>query len=126
VTIRGSVLGRLLVVAVLAVGLVGMHHLVAAACAGSAPAASSHSAVHETHTQPVIPMEHQRESPQSGVVGAAAMCLAVLLMLAGIGLPRVIGWLRRLAMRGWEPISTMGISRVLDPPDLDRLCLSRT
>ena len=127
---------RLLVVAVLALGLVGMHHLVVAAChhAGGHSAHVTMVAAPPTHDHavpdpaPMAPLQAPLDAPDApgGLVGAAATCLAILLMVVGLVLPRLLARLRHLAVRD----RSLGVTRVsfrpLSPPGLTLLSVSRT
>ena len=135
VSTAGRLAPRLLVVAVLALGLVGMHHLVVAACHHGAshsgnvatpaePGSQAHAAAGST----VIPVQAPQDAPEApvGLVGAAATCLAVLLMIVGLVLPHLLARVRR-----WSPVRfslaviDLRLS-VMRPPDLALLCVSRT
>ena len=132
----GRLAPRLLVVAVLALGLVGMHHLVVAAChhaAGhsghvatlAAPGSHDHAASGSVPAAPHQSPEHAPEAP-GGLVGAAATCLAVLLMIVGLVLPHLLARVRR-----WSPVRfSLAVTdprlSVMRPPDLALLCVSRT
>ena len=133
----GSLVPRLVVVALLALGLVGMHHLVVVAChhgasqAGHATMLPTEAAGgHAQHDAgPTAPMQAPREAPApapDGLVGAAAMCLAVLLMVIGLMVPRIVSRLRRVTLPDIRPRATSIVTRVFDPPDLSLLSVSRT
>ena len=135
-TIR-SLAPRLVVVALLALGLVGMHHLVVAACHHggthvghsamlTADAPPSHSLPDPSVAAVVqAPEEAPVEAP-SGLVGIAATCLAVLLMIIGLVLPRLVSRLRHVILRD-RYLGTMRFdAHLLDPPDLRFLSVSRT
>lgn len=139
----GSVAPRLVVVALLALGLVGMHHLVVVAC--------HHAAGHSAHASTATPSgvlsmdahaahadhgsglaEQTPMSPQppadepSGLVAVAATCLAILLMLAGLVLPQILARVRRwrvMRLRLHMPPTT---AWAFKPPDLTVLSVSRT
>jgi hypothetical protein len=139
----GSVAPRLVVVALLALGLVGMHHLVVVAC--------HHAAAHSAHASTATPggvlsMDthaahadhgsglgaHAPTSPQppadepSGLAAVAATCLAILLMLVGLVLPQILARVRRwrvMQLRLHEPPTA---TRAFRPPDLTLLSVSRT
>jgi hypothetical protein len=139
----GSVAPRLVVVALLALGLVGMHHLVVVAC--------HHAAAHSAHASTATPGvvlstdahaahadhgsglgAHAPTSPQppadepSGLAAVAATCLAILLMLVGLVLPQILARVRRwrvMQLRLHEPPTA---TRAFRPPDLTLLSVSRT
>ena len=128
---------RLLVVALLALGLVGMHHFVVAAChhggthvGHSTMSASEATPSHSLHDPSVaaavqVPQEAPAQAP-GGLVGIAATCLAILLMIIGLVLPRLVSRLRHVMVRDrW--LGTMRFdARLLEPPDLRLLSVSRT
>ena len=133
----GSLASRLVVVALLTLGLVGMHHLVVAACHHggthvghstmlTSDATPSH-ALHDPALAAVVsvPEEAPDQAP-SGLVGIAATCLAILLMIIGLVLPRLVTRLRHVTVRDrW--LGTMRFNaRPLEPPDLRLLSVSRT
>ena len=133
----GSLAPRLVVVAFLALGLVGMHHLVVSACHHGAshvghatilpPEAAGGHALHDS--APTAPVQAPREAPApapDGFVGAAAMCLAILLMIIGLVLPRLVSRLRHLTVLDRLPGDVRVGARLLDPPDLHLLSVSRT
>ena len=133
----GSLVPRLVVVALLALGLVGMHHLVVAAChhgashAGHATILPTEAAAgHDLHDAgPTAPTQAPREAPApapDGLVGAAAMCLAVLIMVIGLMMPRIVSRLRRVPLPDIRPRAISNLTRVFDPPDLTLLSVSRT
>lgn len=128
---------RLVVVALLALGLVGMHHLVVAAChhggthvGHSAMSASDVTLSHALHEPPLaavvqVPQEAPDQAP-GGLVGIAATCLAILLMIIGLVLPRLVSRLRHVMVRD-RCLGTMRFgARLLEPPDLRLLSVSRT
>ena len=135
----GSLASRLVVVALVAVGLVGMHHLVVAACHHGA-SHGDHAAVlsmdsvvdHGSHG-PAGPAPVPAEAPSDGsdgapggLVGVAATCLAILLMVIGLVLPHVLARVRRSqAMRLFVAAPPMA-DRTPKPPDLTLLSVSRT
>ena len=131
----GSLAPRLLVVAVLALGLIGMHHLVVAAChhvsshsghASALTASTSHDAA--THGVPLAPLQAPQDAPEApgGLVGAAATCLAVLLMIVVLVLPHVLARVRRWwQMSARQPLTRVA-SAIIKPPDLTLLSVSRT
>lgn len=140
---RPGLPARLLLIAVIGVGLVGMHHLVAVAChhsgAGAAAAASDHTLHHmlpssdplraapASSAEPMIaPSSPAVPSDGHGIVGAAAMCLAILLMIIGLVLPRRRAWFERAVARHRWREGLAAVSRCLKPPDLTLLSISRT
>lgn len=136
VSTAGRLAPRLLVVAVLALGLVGMHHLVIAACHHAAGHSAHVSTVATTgiheHTAadsvPVVPLPVPQDLPEApgGLVGAAATCLAVLLMIVLLVLPHVLARVRRCwQMSARQPLVRVA-SAVIKPPDLTLLSVSRT
>ena len=133
----GSVAPRLVVVALLALGLVGMHHLVVAACHHggthvdhSLMSASDAPPSHSLHDPSLAALVHApQESPDpatGGLVGAAATCLAILLMIIGLVLPRLVARLRRVFVFDRRPRIRHVVARLLEPPDLHLLSVSRT
>jgi hypothetical protein len=133
----GNVAPRLLVVALLALGLVGMHHLVVAAChhggthvGHSTMPASDATPSHSLHDPSLAALVHApQESPDpatGGLVGAAATCLAILLMIIGLVLPRLVARLRRVFVFDRRPRIRHVVARLLEPPDLHLLSVSRT
>ena len=132
-----SLVARVAIVGALVIGLVGMHHLVIAACHHigapevSGVAAMTHDLTmqspmtgHDHRTAPVGP-DHQAPMPH-GAVGAAAMCLAVLLLFALVLAPKAWGHLRRTAERPRRRLLARAIAAVARPPDLHLLAVSRT
>jgi hypothetical protein len=133
----GSLAPRLVVVALLALGLVGMHHLVVAAChhGGShvghstmltSDATQSHSLL-DPALAAVVPMpEGAPDQAPGGLVSIAATCLAILLMIIGLVLPRLVSRLRHVTVRD-RCLGMMRFdARPLEPPDLRLLSVSRT
>lgn len=139
----GSVAPRLVVVALLALGLVGMHHLVVVAC--------HHAAVHSAHASTATPggvlsMDthaahadhgsglgaHAPTSPQppadepSGLAAVAATCLAILLMLAGLVLPQILARVRRWRLTRLALRVPRRTAWILRPPDLTLLSVLLT
>jgi len=132
----GSLGPRLLVVAVLAIGLVGMHHLVVAACHHAAGHSGHGTALavtashdHGGHDSvPSVPLQAPQDAPEApgGLVGAAATCLAVLLMIVLLVLPHVLARVRRWwQMSARQPLTRVA-SAIIKPPDLTLLSVSRT
>ena len=135
-----SVLARVAIVGALVMGLVGMHHLVIAAChhvgtpEASAVAAMTHdmslpspTTGHDHGTAPSSPVGPNHQAPlPHGAVGAAAMCLAVLLLFVLVLAPRAWAYLRRTATRPRRMMLARVIAAVARPPDLDLLAISRT
>ena len=77
----------------------------------------------------MAPMDSPDQSPQDspgGLVGAAATCLAILLMIVGIVLPQITARLRRWRATIARPRLTDVPSLALRPPDLTLLSVSRT
>jgi hypothetical protein len=128
---------RLLVVALLALGLVGMHHFVVAAChhggthvGHSTMSASEATPSHSLHDPSVaaavqVPQEAPDQAP-GGLVGIAATCLAILLMIIGLVLPRLVSRLRHVMVRDRWLGTVRFDARLLEPPDLRLLSVSRT
>ena len=132
----GSRAIRLVVVALLAVGLVGMHHLVAA---------SHHTGAHEGHAAaialgaPTVDMSPGEsrvsalaavtaplpEAP-SGPLAVAVTCLAVLLMLVILILPGGLGRVQRLSLARAKERAKSFLARGPAPPDLACLSVLRT
>jgi hypothetical protein len=131
-----ALVGRLLLVAVVAMGLVGMHHLVVAGCAQLGITASSQGG-HGGHgladaATPVpapglasmsAPMEQVPLS--GGAAHAAIICLAVLLLIVLLRPPGVLGVLHQVFGR-WRIAAAAWMQRVVEPPDLIQLSISRT
>ncbi len=124
---------RLAVIALLAVGLVGMHHLVVAAChhAAGHPALATVLPTdfmqgHVGHSEPPdVPADSPHPAP-GGLIGAAATCLAILLMIVGLALPQVLVRLRRWQALRLSSAVPQICSRIPRPPDLALLSVSRT
>lgn len=133
---------RLLVVAMIALGLVGMHQLVVAACHHGANH-GDHAAVlsmdsvvnHGAHdlaaTAPVDATPAEAPSDGSdgapiGIVGAAATCLAILLMVIGLVLPQVLARVRRWRAMRLSAAAAVKSAPISKPPDLTLLSVSRT
>lgn len=127
---------RMVVVALLALGIVGMHHLVVAACHHAA-GHSGHvstvatAAAHEhaaADSVPVAPLPVPQDLPEApgGLVGAAATCLAVLLMIVLLVLPHVLARVRRWWQMSARQPPTRVASAIIKPPDLTLLSVSRT
>jgi hypothetical protein len=126
------------VIALVALGLVGMHHLVVAACHHGATH-GDHAAVlsmdsvidhgvgdHGTH-DPTPPADAPApDGAPGGLVGAAATCLAILLMVVGLVLPQVLARLRRWQAMRLTLVSLPVITRAPKPPELTLLSVSRT
>ena len=138
-TEKGGLVSRLVVVALLAVGLVGMHHLVVVACHHVASSSSTTSVaaplaldVHDSgshtagHGLPApAPQDAPHDAP-SGLMGAAATCLAIILMLVLLVAPRLMSRLRRVLVPDRLPSPRRVVARLLEPPDLHLLSVSRT
>ena len=139
----GGVAPRLLVVALLALGLVGMHHVVVVAChhtAGhssqvttttpesilSMGADSAHGAHGGGHGVPAPVSPQSPADEPSGLVGAAATCLAILLMLVGLVLPQILARVRRWRLMHLALRVPRRTAWILRPPDLTLLSVSRT
>lgn len=130
----GSLAPRLVVVALLALGLVGMHHLVVVACHHAAGHSSQAAPLiahgsHGDHSSGVAPSQAPREAPDGapgGLVGAAATCLAILLMIVGLVLPQVLARVRRWRLPRSELLMPRVTAGLLKPPDLIILSVSRT
>jgi hypothetical protein len=137
-------LGRLLLLGVVALGLVGMHHLVAVGCAQLGITSSSHAshgqpAVVATHVTPPAPGSVVSVSvaptplgaqlgpmPMSGgVADAVAACIAVLLLALLLRFPGVTAAWQRIFSR-WRTLRTITAGRTLEPPNLRQLSISRT
>ena len=139
----GSVAPRLVVVALLALGLVGMHHLVVVACHHAA-AHSAHASTatpggvlsmdayvaHADHASGVAaqaPMSPQPPADEpSGLVGMAATCLAILLILVGLVLPHMLARVRRWRTSRVTILEQWVSTSPVKPPDLTLLSVSRT
>ena len=121
VSLRGLGM-RWALVAVVALGLVGMHHLVIA-CHHAAPVVSAGAvAADHAHHAPVPPAEHE----EHGAVGAAAVCLAVLLGFLSLLVPPLRARARRDAYARAAPRGSPLVTRFLEPPDLNLLSIART
>jgi hypothetical protein len=139
-----SLMGRLLLISVVALGLVGMHHLVAAGCAQLGITAGSHGGHGQPGAggMPVTPaMQGSAVSaavvsvPVSAPVGhtpmsggatdAAITCLAVLMLIVLLRPPGVLGLLHRIFGR-WRVAAAAWVQRTVEPPDLIQLSISRT
>lgn len=133
---------RLVVTALVVLGLVGMHHLVVAACHLAAghgdhsPVLSMDSVVaHGSHDDaqtsireaaPAEVPSDRSDGMPGGIVGAAATCLAILLMVVGVVLPKILARSRRwqsLQLTAGVPVKAAPASK---PPDLTLLSVSRT
>lgn len=133
----GSLASRLVVVALVAVGLVGMHHLVVVACHHAA-SHGDHASVlsmdsvvdHGAHgaagTAPVESPTDGSDGAPGGLVGAAATCLAILLMVVGLVMPQVLARVRRWHGMCLLPAAPPTAVRIAKPPDLTLLSVSRT
>lgn len=133
----GSLAPRLVVVALLALGLVGMHHLVVTAChhggthvGHSTMLTSGATPSHFPHDPSVAavlkaPEKAPGEAP-GGLVGLAATCLAIILMLVLLIAPRLMSRLRRVLAPDRLPVLRRLVARLLQPPDLHLLSVSRT
>lgn len=133
----GRLAPRLVVVALLALGLVGMHHLVVVACHHGAghvghstmvgsDATLTHS-LHDGSSSAPVQAPHDEPSPApGGLVGAAATCLAILLMIIGLVVPRIVSRVRHMTACELGPRTLSVTTRLLDPPDLALLSVSRT
>ncbi len=123
--------------ALVLLGLVGMHHLVVAACHHGA-SHTAHGSVlsmesvvaHSTHaSSDAVPVEAPGDGSQGapgGVVGAAATCLAILLMLVGLVLPHMLARVRRWHMSRVTILEQWVSTSPVRPPDLNLLSVSRT
>ena len=133
---------RLVVVALVVLGLVGMHHLVVAACHHGATH-GDHLAVlsmdsvvdHGAHdladttpadTTPTEAPADGSDGAPGGFVGAAATCLAILLMVIGLVLPQLLARVRRWRSARLSVASAWSAARSPKPPDLTLLSVSRT
>lgn len=131
-----SALMRLVVVVLLAVGMVGMHHLVVAACHHVGAASSGlHGDAHGSGVSATgdvgVPLGTTTSTPMpfdeapEGLLGAAAMCLAILLAVA-LALPGLLGRARRLRLAALRPRGRPLMARIPAPPDLTLLSVCRT
>ena len=132
-----ALLLRLALVATLVVGLVGMHHLVVVACHHAASATTStavplaldahHSGSHAAgHGLPAPAPADEPPGAPTGLMGAAATCLAIILMLLLLVAPRLMSRLRRVLVPDRLPVLRGLVTRLLEPPDLHLLSVSRT
>ena len=128
---------RLAIVALLALGLVGMHHLVVVACHHVASSSTSVAAplaldAHDSgshgagHGLPAPAPADEPDGSPTGLMGAAATCLAIVLMLALLVAPRLLSRLRRVLVPDRLPVLRRLVARLLEPPDLLLLSVSRT
>ena len=126
---------RVGLIGALLLGLVGMHHLVIAAChhVGSPPAASveamaGHGAMTDMgdHHVPAPAQPADQAPAPGGAVGAAAMCLAILLLFVLVLGPRAWAHLRRRGGRPSRLMLTHVLTALARPPDLQLLSVSRT
>ena len=133
----------MVLVALLAVGLICMHHLVVVAChhaamPGAHGAPGSQHSLLSSETQlaqaahgaergtPAPATGHTPSDDPSGAVGAAAMCLAILLMIVAWVLPQVLARERRPSLKSRGQSRVPATMRVPIPPDLILLSVSRT
>lgn len=132
-----ALLLRLAFVATLVLGLVGMHHLVVVACHHAASSTTStaaplaldahHSGSHAAgHGLPAPAPADEPPGAPTGLLGAAATCLAIILMLVLLVAPRFMSRLRRVLVPDRLPAPRHVVARLLEPPDLHRLSVSRT
>ena len=126
---------RIAVIGALIIGLVGMHHLVIAAChhvgitdATSVVAMASHGAstdMGDHHVPgPAQPVD-QAPAP-GGAMGTVAMCLAILLLFVLVLGPRAWAHLRRQGGRPSRLMLPHVLMALARPPDLQLLSVSRT
>jgi hypothetical protein len=119
------------------VGLVGMHHLVVAACHHgvshtdhasvlSMGAVVDHASHGSADATPIQSPDDRSDGVPAGLVGAAATCLAILLMVVGLALPQILARLRRWQALSLSLIQPRISSRTPKPPDLTLLSVSRT
>jgi hypothetical protein len=128
--------------AVVVLGLVGMHHLVVAACHHggtlgdqgavlSMDLATGHGAHGHGDAVPAgtslsdMPLDGSDGIP-GGIVGAAATCLAILLMVVGLVLPQILARLRRWRSMRLSAAESPMAALTPKPPDLTLLSVSRT
>ena len=130
---RLPLLSRLAVVGVLALGLVGMHHLVIAAChhLGASETTSMTAPMYHDHTDhgmsaPEAPQPADQAPTPGGLLGAAAMCLAILLLFVLVLGPRAWAHLRRMPSAQRLIVGVAQVSALARPPDLTLLSVSRT
>jgi hypothetical protein len=125
------------VIALVVLGLVGMHHLVVAACHHGAThndhiAVLSMDAVagHASHVAaddaPLPAPDDGSDGAPAGLVGAAATCLAILLMVVGLVLPQILVRLRRWQALRFSMPPPQVSACAPKPPDLASLSVSRT
>lgn len=116
-----ALLPRMLVIAALLVGWIGMHHLAVAACHHGTSVSQAGDHAHDAPGPQQAPFPAEDEP----MVEIALTCLAVLalLMLSAPGLARAV----RRARRAPPLMSRLAaLGRWLDPPDLALLSISRT
>lgn len=143
VSVAGGALRRALIVAVLIVGLVAMHHLVATGCAAlvashghasSASVAVDSSLVDDhvseglssTESEPMTAVGHQTHPAAASLGGALSLCLAVLVMIMVFRRPAAWMVQRFREHRRALPRTTRLHPIVEQPPDLEFLSISRT
>ena len=125
-------LARVVLVGALALGVIGMHHLVIAAChhLGVTHVATAAVDPHAGHAMPMDAPTSPTSAPDSptpaGAVGAAVMCLAVLLLIVLVLAPRAWADLRRSGAHARVHQALIDLGEVARPPDLVRLSVSRT
>ena len=126
---------RIAVIGALIIGLVGMHHLVIAAChhvgitdGTSVVAMAGHGASTDMadHHVPAPAQPVDQAPAPGGAMGTAAMCLAILLLFVLVLGPRAWAHLRRYGDRLRRPVLGRALSMVFRPPDLSLLSVSRT
>jgi hypothetical protein len=133
VSCGGSVVRRLITVALVVVGLVGMHHMVSVSCSA---VFQDHGAAHTPH-QVDGPMVAGPALPETSTVpdfvigthplqsGWGLDCLAILFVVS-LGIPVVRRIMTRRRSRPIPvPIEDQHFP-FSDPPDLRRLSISRT
>jgi len=127
----GRLLARAALVGALVLGVVGMHHLVIAACHHLGVSSTSSAMVMDHHAGHSVPTEvpaapAPADPAPAGALGAAAMCLAVLLLVVLILAPRAWAHLRRSESRpAFVHIQAL-LREIARPPDLLVLSISRT
>lgn len=143
VSVAGGALRRALIVAVLIVGLIAMHHLVATGCAAlvgdhdhasTASVAVDSSLVDDhvseeltsTESEPTTAAGHHNHAASASLGGAASLCLAVLVIL--LVLRRPAAWMvQRFREHRTALPRTIRLHPVVEqPPDLEFLSISRT
>lgn len=112
----------LLVAAVVMLGLVGMHHLVVAACHH----ATAQAILAPASVVPPVSVDHGHGAPEPSVPSElAAVCIAIL-FITGVVLLGTRSVVTRVRLERFVAHSIAWFERALPPPDLAVLSISRT